>query len=70
MKKSQLLQAQKLESIGQLVADIAHEINTPIQFIGDNVRFLGKSFEDLQKIIDVYEALRKASEKGEMPRNY
>ncbi|MBA3936538.1 MAG: PAS domain S-box protein [Planctomycetes bacterium] len=38
---------QKLESIGQLAAGIAHEINTPIQFIGDNLRFLRDSFADL-----------------------
>ena len=38
--RAQLLQAQKLESVGQLAAGIAHEINTPTQYIGDNVRFL------------------------------
>lgn len=37
--EEQLQQSQKLESIGQLAAGIAHEINTPIQFIGDNTRF-------------------------------
>ncbi len=40
-------QGQKLESIGQLAAGIAHEINTPIQFIGDNLRFLRDSFAGL-----------------------
>src|SRR6201996_2584751 len=38
--ESQLLMAQKLEAIGQLPSGIAHEINTPIQFVGDNTHFL------------------------------
>ncbi|MEZ4648184.1 MAG: PAS domain S-box protein [Candidatus Eisenbacteria bacterium] len=45
--QSQLSQAQKLESIGQLAAGIAHEINTPTQFIGDNLRFLREAFAEL-----------------------
>jgi len=46
--EAQLRQAQKLEAIGQLAAGIAHEINTPMQYIGDNIRFLEESFQSLQ----------------------
>ena len=49
--RDQLLQAQKLESVGQLAAGIAHEINTPTQYIGDNVRFLKDAFQDLKKLM-------------------
>ncbi|MGO9992281.1 MAG: ATP-binding protein [Steroidobacteraceae bacterium] len=43
--------AQKLESVGRLAAGIAHEINTPIQYIGDSVHFLGSAFADLLTVI-------------------
>jgi PAS domain S-box-containing protein len=53
--RDQLLQAQKLESVGQLAAGIAHEINTPTQYIGDNVRFLKDAFRDLTSVLTNYE---------------
>jgi PAS domain S-box-containing protein len=57
--RDQLLQAQKLESVGQLAAGIAHEINTPTQYIGDNVRFLKKTFGSLLNLLDTYDGLWK-----------
>jgi PAS domain S-box-containing protein len=45
--QAQLAQAQKLEAIGQLAAGVAHEINTPIQFIGDNLSALQDNFTDI-----------------------
>ena len=55
--REQLLQAQKLESVGQLAAGIAHEINTPVQYIGDNVRFLRDSFDSLVTLNGMYHLL-------------
>jgi signal transduction histidine kinase len=48
----QAANASKLESIGELAAGIAHEINTPTQHVGDNVRFLGDVFGSLQQCVD------------------
>ncbi|WP_175543682.1 PAS domain-containing sensor histidine kinase [Micromonospora pattaloongensis] len=46
--------AQKLESLGRLSAGIAHEINTPIQFVGDNTRFLAEAYEEMLALLLVY----------------
>jgi signal transduction histidine kinase len=43
--------AQKLEAVGRLAAGIAHEINTPIQYISDSVYFLGSAFGDLLAVV-------------------
>ena len=60
----ELNQAQKLESVGRLAAGVAHEINTPIQFVGDNTRFLADGFASVHAVLDRYRALRAAAEAG------
>ncbi len=64
--REQLLQAQKLESVGQLAAGIAHEINTPIQYIGDNVRFLQDTFAELATLNASYAHLLNTARKSEL----
>jgi PAS domain S-box-containing protein len=56
--ETQLRHAQKLEAVGHLAAGIAHEINTPIQYIGDNLHFIeescsawGQLFHDYQQLV-------------------
>jgi PAS domain S-box-containing protein len=60
----ELRQTQKLESVGRLASCNAHEINTPIQFIGDNTRFLGDSFASLKTLLDKFGELRDAASSG------
>jgi two-component system, NtrC family, sensor kinase len=50
---------QKLESIGRLAAGIAHEINTPTQYIADNTRFLVEGFQQFALVLEKYRGWRE-----------
>ena len=57
--------AQKLESIGQLASGIAHEINTPIQYVGDSIRFVKDALEDVFALVDLYVTAQAGEDKAE-----
>ena len=54
--ETQLRHAQKMEGIGQLAAGIAHEINTPTQFVMDNLTFLGDAVKSVDSLLEQYRA--------------
>lgn len=54
----QLSHMQKMDAIGHLAAGIAHEINTPLQYIGTNIKFIQESLEDMIKFKSLVPALR------------
>ena len=70
--EAELAHARKLEAVGQLAAGIAHEINTPAQYIGDSVHFLQESFGDYRRLAGRYrqviDALEKAGEQEALVR--
>jgi signal transduction histidine kinase len=59
------LQAQKLEAIGHLSAGIAHEINTPMQYVQNNISFFGQAFGDLETL---FRELARAGESDNRER--
>ena len=54
--------SQRLEGIGELAAGIAHEINTPIQFVIENIKFLGEAYAAIHGVLDIYQSGREPDE--------
>ena len=54
--QSQLVQSEKLASLGQIVAGVAHEINNPVAFVTNNVAVLGRDVGEMRDLITLYES--------------
>jgi len=59
--------SQKLESVGRLASGVAHEINTPMQFITDNTQFLKRAMTSLTEVLGAYRTVNEAIASGNKP---
>jgi len=64
--ESELHQAQKLESVGRLAAGVAHEINTPVQFVNDNCYFLRDAVSQVGEVLRTYQEVFGATTAGQL----
>lgn len=72
-RQMRAIHEQKMHSIGQLTAGVAHELNTPARFVSNNIRFLEEGFDDLLALLAAYEdlaeGLREGRDPGELLQN-
>lgn len=64
-QQTQLVQAEKMSSLGQMVAGLAHEINTPLGFVKNSVSLLSRNQEELEKVLDKQHHLAEALVDGD-----
>jgi signal transduction histidine kinase/HAMP domain-containing protein len=62
----EIMQTGKMEALGTLASGIAHEINTPVQFIGDNIRFLTDCFADVLSCIRDIQVMNSEKINGQL----
>jgi|GEM_PF-915571 len=67
--QARLLSEQKLASVGQLAAGIAHEINTPTQYLASNIAFLEEAFKDVDTLIAGYDKLLQTEGRESLGRD-
>ena len=66
LTQSQLVQSEKMASLGQLVAGIAHEINNPVTFISAGVESLGTNLEEVRQVLDIYHRITPENAKKKL----
>ncbi len=66
-RQKQLVQAEKLASMGQLVSGIAHEINNPVQFIQGNMQILREAIRDILPVLDAQEEKDRSMKIARLP---
>ena len=72
LTQAQMVQSEKMASIGQLAAGVAHEINNPTGFVSSNLKTLGDYQNDLKRLVDGYQSLKatlKAAPPGNLPED-